>query len=62
MNLPANIHLNSFNGSDIKIEAAMRVARQVSVAASNDETQLSKSMQEEILAWAKHAQASNGFG
>ena len=62
MNRPAIIHLNSFNGSDIEIEATMRVARQVSVAATNDETQLSKRIQEEILAWAKHAQASNGFG
>jgi len=62
MNRPENIHLNSFNDSDIEIETTMRVARQVSAAASNDETQLSKSIQEEILAWAKHAQASNGFG
>ena len=54
--------VNSPNDSDIKIDAPTLVTQLVSVAATNDETQPAMRKQEEIIAWAKHAQASNGFG
>jgi hypothetical protein len=62
MNRPAKIYIDTFNSADIGIDAFQLVAPHVSVAAISDETQLSKRQQEEIMAWAQHAQANNGFG
>jgi hypothetical protein len=62
MNRPAKIYTDTFNSTDIEIDAFPLVAPHISVAATNDETRLSKRQQEEIMAWAQHAQANNGFG
>jgi hypothetical protein len=62
LNRPAKIDIDTFNSDDIEIDAFPLVAPHVCVEATNDETRLSKRQQEEIMAWAQHAQANSGFG
>jgi hypothetical protein len=62
VNRPVNIYIDTFTNTDAEITVLPLVAPHDSVAATSDETRLSKPQQEEIMAWAKHAQANNGFG